>query len=236
MNTKQKPLLGVIGGMGPLASALFLEDIANLTMANKDQDHLDIILYSMPSIPARSDYILGKTTNSPLPFLIKYIKELQKKQVDLVAIPCVTAMHFYPDLCELGVNVTNIATIALQAANDKLGKAGKIGIMATSGTISSNLLTSDTKNKYILPDTNHQNMIMDVIYTAIKSGNQFNADSFDKITTHLQNAGAEIIILGCTELSFVKRHMHLNETLFIDALGELAKYCIRELGKEVKTD
>ncbi|MCL1996969.1 MAG: amino acid racemase [Defluviitaleaceae bacterium] len=229
-NSESGPLLGVLGGMGPLATALFLEDIANFTAVKKDQDHLDIIIYSMPSIPDRTGYILGKTTTSPLPDLKKYILELKDRAVDLVAVPCVTAMYFHDKISELGVEVADISKIAAK----RVENFTNVGIMATTATTSARLFETNSQINYILPQEKYQNMIMDTIYTAIKTGSGFEHENFSQITAHLKEEGADVVILGCTELSVVKRQMQLNEDFFVDSLSELAKYCIRSLGKRVK--
>lgn len=225
-----KPILGVLGGMGPLASALFMELVTNKTLAEKDQDHLDIILYSMASIPERTGYILGETTNSPLYDLKKYIIKLRDSNVSLVAIPCVTATYFYNDIKNLGVQVANIAEIALNAATDN----SKIGILATTGTINAGFFQNYTNKSLIFPDNDYQHMLMDVIYSAIKGGHKFDNNIFNLITDNLLAKGCDIIILGCTELSIINNWLKLNPLIFIDAMEELAKFCIETLGKKVK--
>ena len=67
-------LLGVLGGLGPMASAYFYEMITAHTKAQRDQDHIDIILSSRASTPDRTDFILGRSTDSPLPAMIEDAK------------------------------------------------------------------------------------------------------------------------------------------------------------------
>ena len=66
MEEKRK-LLGIIGGLGPMSSAYFYELITEHTLASRDQDHIDIILSSHATTPDRTDYILGRSNESPLP-------------------------------------------------------------------------------------------------------------------------------------------------------------------------
>ena len=67
-------LLGVLGGLGPMASAYFYEMITAHTKAQRDQDHIDIILSSRASTPDRTDFILGRSADSPLPAMIEDAK------------------------------------------------------------------------------------------------------------------------------------------------------------------
>ena len=226
--------LGILGGMGPLATAIFLEQIVTLTDASKDQEHIDTIVYNMPSIPDRTSFILGKNNNSPSQALQQHVKALVNQGVHCIAIPCNTAMHFYNDIKDLGTEVLNISKIALEATPQ--GK--KIGILATSGTVSSGIFQTIAKElgrKLILPDEQYQNLLMDVIYTAIKSGDPVDEVSFTKITDHLRQKGSDAIILGCTELTIVNKQMKLDPNIYIDASVELAKRSITKMGYKVRT-
>ena len=87
-------LLGVLGGLGPMASAYFYEMITAHTKAQRDQDHIDIILSSRASTPDRTDFILGRSTDSPLPAMIEDAKALEAFGARAIVIPCNTAHYF----------------------------------------------------------------------------------------------------------------------------------------------
>ena len=95
MRNKHTHILGVIGGLGPLATAYFLELITKMTDAEKDQDHLEIIIHSKPSIPDRTEYILGKSNENPMQDFIAISKSLASAGTQCIAIPCMTAHYFY---------------------------------------------------------------------------------------------------------------------------------------------
>lgn len=222
-----KKTLGVLGGMGPLATALFLEYIASYTEVERDQDHLSIITYSVPSLPDRSDFILGKSPESPLPQILDYITKL-KQDADLIAVPCVTVMHFYDEMSKIDVPILNIAQLA---ADEAKKNSSQIGIMATTGTIASKIFDKYLDN-YIIPSPDYQKLMMDIIYN-IKSSGQFSKKDFDAITLHLEEKQATKIILGCTELSFINRSFALGE-IFTDALQVLAEKSIETMGKKIR--
>lgn len=218
--------LGVLGGMGPMATVLFLEHIVNFTNAGNDQEHINTIIYNMPSIPSRTDFILNNSNESPLPHLIKYVTALKNLNVSIIAIPCVTAMYFYSQISNLGVEVCNIADIAL---NDSEKQNNKIGVLATTGTVSSNVFQNLYKGDIILPNTHYQNIIMDIIFNSVKGGYPVNKNKFIEVINHLKEKGSNKIILGCTELSIAKKECNLKDDMLIDALEQLAKHCILRL-------
>ena len=87
----RKHILGVIGGMGPSATAHFMERVIAMTDAKCDQENVDMIVYNFPSIPDRTGYILGSNLRSPLPGLLSVARALERQKVSSIAIPCVTA-------------------------------------------------------------------------------------------------------------------------------------------------
>ena len=130
--------LGVIGGLGPMATAYFLELVVKMTDAKTDQDHLPVTVLNRPAIPDRTAYILGKSDESPLPAIIRYAKELQTFGASCIAIPCITSHHFYDEFSN-AVDIPIINIVAETAAYLNSHGIQKAGIMATSGTISTNL-------------------------------------------------------------------------------------------------
>ena len=90
--------LGILGGLGPAASVYFYRLITEHTKALRDQDHLDIVLMSKASIPDRTEFILGKSADSPLSSMIEGVRALTGAGADLIAIPCNTAHYFYDEI------------------------------------------------------------------------------------------------------------------------------------------
>ena len=113
-----RKILGVIDGLGPIATAHFMELVINMTDAQTDQEHLPVIVYNMPFIPDRTAYILDNTKENPLPMMLKIGKTLQEQGADCIAVPCVTAHYFMGDL-EAGVAVPLINGVRETAAHLK---------------------------------------------------------------------------------------------------------------------
>ena len=136
--------LGVIGGLGPLATAYFYELVIKMTDAASDQEHIGVLIYSKPSIPDRTAYILGDSRNNPLYPLIEAGQRLAGMGADYIAIPCITAHYFYQPLSE---NISIPIIHAIRETARFLKNAGVVctGIMATEGTIRCGLLQKELK-------------------------------------------------------------------------------------------
>ena len=126
--------LGILGGLGPAASVYFYQLITRHTEALCDQDHLDIVLISKASIPDRTDYILGKSEESPLPAMTEGVKKLAEAGAQMIAVPCNTAHYFYDEIERFSpVPILNIVKETVSLAKS-IG-IRKLGIMATAGTV-----------------------------------------------------------------------------------------------------
>lgn len=229
------PVLGVIGGLGPLATANFMEQVTKMTAAAKDQDHIDMMVYNFPSIPDRTGYILGSNLRSPLPGLLWAGRELERQAVSAIAIPCVTAHYFYEELSR-SLRRPVIHDIRATAKYLKDRGVGSVGILATEGTVTSGLFSQELLPQDIrpvLPDKQGQQDVNHLIYRNIKAGNPPEMDRFHAVTENLRRRGAEVIVLGCTELSVLARD-HALGSGFLDTTQILARESILRCGKQLK--
>lgn len=227
--------LGILGGLGPIATAYFMELLIQMTKAEKDQDHLQMIIYNMPQIPDRTAYILGKSAKNPVDEMIRLGKQLAVQGADCIAIPCITAHYFYQELSEkIPVPVIHgIQKTAMEIAGKGITS---VGIMATDGTIQSGIFQKELENlgmTTVLPEPDYQQDIMDLIYKNIKAGTPPDMEKFKRVSRHLRERGAQILVLGCTELSLIKKDYEIGNG-YVDTLEVLAKYALEQCKKEVK--
>ena len=224
--------LGIIGGLGPMATAYFLHLIINMTDAEKDQEHIEVLLHSKPQIPDRTNYILGVSKESPMPYLSQIGKSLVEQGADIIAIPCITA-HFFQSKLEEEINCPIINAIEETAIYLKEENVSKVGIMATDGTIQSELF-QNTLKKYdiecIIPEKSLQQKVMSIIYDNVKAGCPIDMEAFNAVTGKLFEEGAQVILLGCTELSMVKRDCNISKG-FLDVMEVLARRVVLECGE-----
>ena len=229
--------LGIIGGMGPMATAVFYEKIVGLTDASRDQDHIDTIIYSCPQIPDRTAFFLGRSSADPYPVILSLARKLEQQGVSIIAIPCITAAYFQKDLSEdIGVPVIN----GIVETSRKLAGMGIkcAGIMATEGSIRNRLIADSLEDHGITPvepDAEYQKIITDIIYDDVKAGRPVDLAKLDKVADHLTSRGAQICILGCTELSVVAHDHDLGDR-YCDILDVLAEASVAACGKEIKTE
>lgn len=229
--------LGIIGGLGPLATAYFYELITKLTKVTRDQDHIEILIHSVPATPDRTAYIIGQSKESPLPTLIKTGLDLSSWGADLIAIPCITAHYFHEELAKkIPIPIINLPHEISHFIKEK--GLTSVGIMATDGTINSHLFQKELLANHlipIIPGKAMQANVMHLIYENIKLGLPPEMDRFYAVAEELKQNGAEIIILGCTELSLIKRDQNLSEE-FLDAMEVLAKKSILGCGRKLSLD
>ena len=222
--------LGIIGGLGPMATSYFMRLLTDMCSARKDQEHLDIITYSKPSIPDRTEFIIGKSKNNPVPMMTEVGIKLKTMGADALAIPCITAHCFHEELEEgIGLPIIN----AMEETAKYLKEIGIkcAGLMATDGTIESGVFKKYL-DKYdievVTPKS--QDLVMKIIYDEVKANKQVDMDIFTAVTDELTNMGAQVVLLGCTELSIVKRDYRVK-TNVLDVLEILSRSVLLKAGK-----
>ncbi len=231
-------ILGILGGLGPMAGVYFAELVTKYTKALTDQEHMEFILLSVPKVPDRTGYIIGKTTEDPQPALIQGVKRLEAAGAGVIAIPCMTSHFFLPRLKD-AVKVPIIDAIRETAGY--LGREGvqKAGIMATTGTITTRLFQTafgDQGIEPVVPAEQDQKQVMDIIYKEAKAGKKISRDKFLGVAEKLFKESATRVVLGCTELSLAKKEGFIPQEkagYFVDVMDVMAKACIKECGYEV---
>lgn len=223
--------LGIIGGLGPMASAYLLQLIIEMTDAKTDQEHLDVILFDRPQVPDRTAHILDPAKPSPLPSMRDTAQTLERLGAGVICAPCVTSHCFYP---ELAASVSVPFLHVVEEAGRELLAAGKkrAGILATTGTVKMGLFQKALESagvEWAIPGEAGQRLVMSLIYEDIKAGRPANMGKFQRASEELFDQGCDCLILGCTELSLVKRDIPLGHG-YLDALEVLAKRCVQACG------
>lgn len=215
-----------------MATAYFMQLVILMTEAKTDQDHIEMIIYNNPFTPDRTSYILGKSKESPVPEMVRMGKQLASQNVEVLAIPCMTAHHFHAQLEE---EIQLPIVHGIRQTADYLAKRGVAcaGIMATDGTIQSKIFQEELACagiKSVIPTVKNQKKVMELIYDDIKAGRRANMKKFEEVSKELRGNGAEVVILGCTELSVIKRDEKLSAG-YLDAMEVLAQSCVKQCGK-----
>lgn len=231
----QENILGIIGGLGPMATAYFLELTVKMTAADRDQEHLRAILMEAPDIPDRTAHILDRSKPSPLPSLIGYAQKLEALGCGCIAIPCITSHYFFPEL-QKAISIPLLHIVRETARHLRENGVRSAGVMATTGTACTGLFQDALAREgiaCILPDEAHQAMVMRVIYDNVKAGRPVEQDVFGEAASYLRKNGAECLILGCTELSLANRDQPLGSGC-LDALEVLSRAAVLACGKPLR--
>ncbi|MDB5804850.1 MAG: aspartate racemase [Betaproteobacteria bacterium] len=196
-------MLGVLGGMGPLATADFLAKVAAATPATRDQDHIPLIAWSVPQVPERVPAILGDGP-SPLPAMLTGVRALRAAGAEAIAIACNTAHYWYDELVEQGgVPILHIADAALLEACRRAPGGRRIGLLATSGTIAAGFYQARFRKEgyaTLLPPSSNQDLLHQGIQL-VKAGDIAGAAVLAvSVAQNLLEAGADALVVGCTEL------------------------------------
>lgn len=217
--------VGILGGMGPEATAAFFREVIRLTPAETDQEHLKIVVVNDPKIPDRTRHLL-EGGESPAPLLVAAARDLQRMGADLIAIPCNTAHAYYREIrSAVRIPVLHIVKETVRRAADVLGEGTRrIGIMSTQATLQVNLYQPPLK-RYgydpVIPDAETQDLISAAI-KVLKSQNGWERASewLSTAAVALQKQGCGALLLACTELGLVPIRVRLP---LLDSLKILAK-------------
>lgn len=228
-------VVGVLGGLGPKATAYFVDMVVDLTKASCDQEHVDMIIFNTSTTPDRTNFILGNSAENPADSLSKDAMKLEVCGADFLVMTCNTAHYFYNDI-KNKVNIPFLNIIEETVLYAKEHGHKKLGILATTGNINSKLyqdMCSLHNVEYTVLNNDLQKDIMSIIYDDIKSGKNADMNKFNNIVEFLKSENCDGAILGCTELSILKNDNNLDSDFYIDSLEVLARKTITYSGREL---
>lgn len=202
-----KKTIGILGGMGPEATVQMYSFILKNTRAEKDQDHIQVLIYSNPKIPPRTDAILGKGPD-PTNDLINGIKLLLNGGSDFIIIPCITAHYFLPGIKkQIDFSYLSLIEESLKWVKKNIPSIRKAGILSSTGTLASRLFHNHFLSggiEVIHPEEKEQEQVMNAIFgdRGIKAGHSsgYSRNTILTMAENLINRGAEAVIAGCTEI------------------------------------
>ncbi len=225
-----KPVLGIIGGVGPLATAYFMEMIIKNTPAQTDQDNIPMIIFNDPQIPDRTAYILNRSNQNPVTEMENVARWLEDAGADYLAIPCNTAHFFYDRICDaVNLPVISIMEETVKKVALLLGENATVGLMATEGTVQSKVFQDYLEKsniKCVVPSEENQEVVTSLIYDQVKANKPYDVDEFMRVANQLKSDGADMVIVGCTELSVIYQDLDDKPEWMIDTLQVLSDRCI----------
>lgn len=232
MSAPRADTLGVLGGMGPLATADFMRKLIELTPAKTEAEHIPLILLSAPDIPDRVAPILTGSGPSPLPALLDRRRLLERAGARAIAMPCNTAHHWEKDLVDgCSVPFLSIVDATLSALGESASQGASLGLIATAATIKSGFYQrrlGEAGYAVLLP---RKNILIETILPGIalvKKNRIADAEPlFAQALASLLDDGAERVILACTEVDMaIPRQAEDVRSRCIDTNEALARACV----------
>ncbi len=233
--------IGIIGGMGPAATADIMKKIIDMTDADTDQEHIHLLIDSNTNIPDRTAAILhgGK---DPVPEMLASAKRLEAMGADFLIVPCNTAHWFIPVMeKEVGIPFLNMPVETARLLKDR--DVTTAAVLATDGTVQSGLYEEALRAEgiqAIYPDEEQQKTVMALIYDCIKRGitdpARLPREEIRAIGDDLRKRGAQALLLACTELPVAYSILGLYEDDCVDPTSVLAGAAIAAAGAALRPE
>ncbi|MBE1878459.1 aspartate/glutamate racemase family protein [Myceligenerans pegani] len=242
-------LVGVLGGVGPLATVRFMERVVRLTDAARDQDHVDMVVLQHAAVPDRTAFVLGRSTDDPGPVLAADARRLAAAGAGFLVLPCNTAHAFagaiaaatpVPLLSAVDVTVSAVLSRGTWTGGRDTTRPGAVGLLATEGTIESGVYRGAFGARGVatlVPDAAGQATVTSLVYDGVKAGRGGDLSGLESVVADLRSRGAGAIVLGCTELSVAAEATPpdlLPDVVLVDALDELARATVPRAGRRLR--
>ena len=234
-----KKTIGILGGMGPMATADLFRKIVSLTDAVGDSGHIRVYIDSNVSIPDRTAAILDGGED-PVPAMTDSLRKLERCGADCIIMPCNTAHYFLPRLeAQTQTQTPFLSMIEAAARACRERSPGETAaVLATKGTLAAGLYQEALAAEgvpFLIPDEGEQEALMEVIYRGVKAGAPPERwrETLLSVTEGLAGRGADRFLLACTELPLAFQALG-TDLPCIDATEELAKAAIRFCGRALR--
>ena len=226
--------LGVLGGMGPAASAEFMVRLTAQTPAKQDQDHIPTILWSDTAVPDRSTS-MRNGDDKPLPYLLSGIQGLVLAKCNLIVIPCNTAHLWFKEMekqASWHASIVHIVDSVADALRDVNVIDSKIGVMGTQATVELGLYQYRLNKlgwECIVPTKLEMDTLVQPAIDLIKANQIEAAHTMLMTVIHsLISRGATAVVLGCTEIPLAIRESQQDNTPLINSIDSLVKSAIKQ--------
>jgi len=231
--------LGILGGMGPLATANFMTQVIENTKVQKDQDHIRIYVDCHSQIPDRIAPLMGNGTVDPTPAMCESIRKLEKVGADIIVMPCITAHGFYNKIAgSASVPFLYMPEIVARACMHNFVQK-TAAVLSTTATAKLRILLEPMEKfdlPYITPSESEQDEIVRLIKEVKMNGDMTQiAKDFRKVLDLMAKRGADYFVLGCTELPVIAKYCPQDIYAFLDTTEELAKASILACGGELNS-
>lgn len=232
-----KKTIGILGGMGPMATADLFRKIIEGTGADCDNEHIRVYIDSNAAIPDRTAAILHGGAD-PVPEMRSALRHLEACGADCILVACNTAHWFVPQLqAETKTPILDMPAITARRCKE-LYPGKRAAVLATTGTLDTGLYSRALEREnvdFLLPDDTQRAEIMRFIYGVVKASKPLapEEENWARLLNSLRERGADYFILACTELPILAGALH-DPGPFVDPTRELAREAILFCGYPLK--
>jgi len=234
-----EPIVGILGGMGPLATADFYMKLIASTAATRDQEHLRVVMWADPTVPDRSRGLLGNGVDAT-PWLVRGGQMLAAMGANFIAMPCNTAHAYLPRVQpQVAIPFLHMMDEAATAVEIRYPLIERVGLLATTATVELGLYAEWFARHHIevaVPDAARQALVMEAI-AAVKAGDSTAGSRGTAATAWVREAAdylvaqrTELLVLGCTELPLIFRERDAPIRV-LDPTQILAEAAVRKAGR-----
>lgn len=215
------PLVGILGGMGPAATAAFYAKLIARTPAARDQEHLRVVIWADPTVPDRVAALLDGSTD-PYPAMLEGARQLSALGVTAAAIPCHTAHAFLPRL-QADCDVPFVDMIAETARELRQRRPERVALLGTRGTLASRIYQDRLPGVDVVVPDEHGQQLIDEAIALVKRGDP--AGGGRCLSAALPDA--PLTVLACTELPLAAAQLTGARGELLDPTDLLADALIR---------
>lgn len=222
-------MLGVLGGMGPLATAWFYRRVVEATPSVRDQDHLPIVIWGDPTVPDRSSALLRPDAPDPTPWLARGARALVAMGAELIAVPCNSAHPFLAQLqMTVDVQVVDIVRVTVDQVVAQMGSGARVAVLCTEGAHRAEIyqrgLAAAGIDLIDLAASDRRRVQAAIV--GVKAGRLSLAQrTLQEFLLDLASARPDLVILGCTELTVLRDEVG-NTYNVLDSATVLATHTV----------
>jgi len=233
LSTGAAGVVGVLGGMGPLATIDFMRKMIAATPAATDQDHVPVVVSSIPQVPDRTA-AFRREGASPVAAMVASAQRLVAAGAGLVVVPCNTAHLWFDDIEQaIALPMLHLVDAAIEEAAAVAGPEGRFGLLGTDATLASGLYVNRVAPEgrpqgvhWLLPTAGEMLELVMPGIAAVKAGKlEIAADLLLAAARALKQRGATAVVLGCTEIPVVLNAANAPLAV-IDATAALAQRAV----------
>lgn len=227
----KRPFFAVLGGMGTLATESYIHLLNQQTHAHKDQEFLDYVVFNDASVPDRTAFITGNSSEDPFPVLADDIDHATRMGASFIVLTCNTAHYFYDRFQQTtSVPILHMPRAAVQRVVDcyPLAQYQRIGFLGTVGSRRAGVYRTAVEEAgytFVEPDQALQDRITSLIYDDVKGSNGLDRSRYESVLSDMLDPqgkfACDVLILGCTELSVLNEAFPHAKAPIIDAQAVL---------------